>query len=186
MPRRDDGDYDDRPKKSWSEIDKARDGKRSGSTGAAPDRARERIERSATYSRYKSAADKFFAGELVPESLKERLDPTGEASARQDALRRLKAAAAEPPKFQEEASAYLARYETPEDPYLLDQMLAHPREEIVLKALEKLTELAEAKTLAPPKSLPQRLRNLELMADDPDVQDGAKRLARLLRDLPAR
>lgn len=180
MPGRDD-DWD-RPKKSWREIDKARDGKRSG---APPPGERARLERSATYSRYKSAADQFFSGELMPESLKEKLDPTGESSARMEALRKLKTAD-ETDDFNRRAAEYVDKYEMPEDPYLLDRMLAHPETSVVLQSLEKLIELADSGELVPPKSLSQRLRSLELTADDYDVQDEAKRLAKKLKDLPPR
>lgn len=172
----------DKPKKSWSEIDKMRDGKRSGS---APPADRARLERSGTYSRYKSAADSFFSGELMPESLKEKLDPTGEAGARMDALRKLKTAD-DTADFNRLASEYLDKYETPEDPYLLDRMLAHPETPVVLQSLEKLIQLADDGELVPPKSLAQRLRSLELTADDYDVQDEAKRLARKLKSLAPR
>lgn len=177
MPR--DDDRGERPKRSWSEIDKMRDGKRRGSQ---PDFAREKLERSATYSRYKSAADKFFSGEILPESLQEKLDPTGEAKARREALAKLKGAdgAAE---FAAAAKEYVEAWGAPEDPYLLDRMVGHPDEGIVLKALEKLIALAEAGELKAPKSLPERLRSAELNADDPDVQDEAKRLATMLRKM---
>lgn len=173
------GDDWDKPKKSWRDIDRARE---SGRSGGTPPADRQRLERSATYSRYKSAADQFFSGELMPEALREKLDPTGEVAARQEAARKLRTAD-EADDFNRLAEEFLEKYEAPEDPYLLDRMLAHPTTSVVLTALEKLIELADAGELVPPKSLAQRLRSLELTADDYDVQDEAKRLAKKLKKL---
>lgn len=171
-----DNDDSDKPKKSWREIDKARDGARSRSGSgekAAPPKP-------AQYSRYKSAADKFFSGDPLPDSLKEKLDPTGEGQARREALRRLKDAD-DVRQFAQVAEEYVGRYGLPEDPYLLDRLLSHPNEDIVTRTLERLAEMHEAGELTPPKSLVQRLKSLELTSDSPDVQDAAAALARKLR-----
>jgi len=44
-------DYDDRPRRTWKEIDQMRDGRKSG--GGQFDRERERFQRTTGYSRYK-------------------------------------------------------------------------------------------------------------------------------------
>lgn len=181
MPRNDDG-YDDRPKRSWAEIDKARDGKRSRSS--SPPAERSKLEQSGQYSRYKSAADQFFSGNLMPDALKEKLDPNGDAAARQALLKKVKDSE-DVKSFAESSKEYVDKYGLPEeDPYLLDRLLSHPNDGIVVKTLEKLTELFKAGTLKVPKSLPQRLKSLELGSDDPDVQDNAKALALLLKNAP--
>jgi hypothetical protein len=177
MPRNDDG-YDDRPKKSWREIDQARDGKRSRSS--SPPAERDRLEKSAGYSRYKSAADQFFSGNLVPDALQEKLDPTGENKARQDALKKLKNAE-DFREFAQVSKEYVDKYGLPEDAYLLDRLLSHPNEGIVLKTLERLTDQLAAGELKPPKSLGERLKSLELGSDSPEVQDSAKALATRLK-----
>src|SRR5690349_19435348 len=86
---------DDRPKKSWREIDKGRD--RSG--GAAqprrdPDeRSKAKVEKTAAYSKYKANLDKLFTpgGAALPESLREKLGPASPEAQRErgllDALR---------------------------------------------------------------------------------------------------
>src|SRR4051812_33506117 len=89
MPRRDDDGYDDRPKRSWSEIDKMRDGKRSGASRGET-RDREKLEKGQTYSRFKTAADEFFSGKTTPDVLAEKMDPTGEGKARKEALKKLR------------------------------------------------------------------------------------------------
>jgi hypothetical protein len=178
MPRRDDDGYDDRPKKSWREIDQARDGKRSRSS--TPPAEREKLEKSASYSRYKSAADQFFSGNLVPDALREKLDPTGENKAKQDALKRLKGAE-EFKEFVQLSKEYVDTFGLPEDSYILDRLLAHPNDGIVLKTLERLGEQLTAGELKPPKSLGERLKSLELGSDNPEVQDAAKALATRLK-----
>jgi hypothetical protein len=178
MPSRD--DYDDRPKRSWSEIDKMRDGKRSSSRSSDGGGNRSQLERSGTYSRYKSAADKFFSGELIPDALREKVDPTGEGKARQDALKKLKDAD-DFKQFVQLAKEYVAAHGMPEDPYLLDRLLSHPSDDIVLKALNRITELVAAGEFKVPKSLGQRLKSLELSSDSPDVQDTAKALEKELK-----
>lgn len=180
-----DGDDYDKPKKSWSEIDKARDGRRTGgsSSGTSSDRDRAKFESSTNYSRYKSAADKFFSGESTPDPLKEKLDPTGSTAARQAALRKLKDAD-DFRAFATVAKEYVAAHGLPEDVYLLDRLLGHPDEALVTTVLAELTRRAEAGELKPPKSLPERLKSLELGSDNPELQDGAKALAKKIRDLP--
>ena len=179
MPH-DDG-YDDRPKKSWSEIDKARDGRRS-SSGPRP-AEREKTDRSGGYSRYKSAADAFFSGNLLPDGLKEKVDPTGEGKARQDLLKKVRDAE-DFKTFAQLSKEYIDKYELPEDPYLLDRLLGHPNDEIVLRTLARLTALLAAAELKAPKSLPERLKSLELGSDNPEVQDLAKALAKSLKNAP--
>jgi hypothetical protein len=181
MPRDNDG-YDDKPKRSWSEIDKMRDGKRSGG-GSSSSGSRQKLEKSATYGRYKSAADAFFSGEALPDVLAEKLDPTGEGRARKDALQKVKDAE-DFKTFATLSKAYVEKHGLFEDPYLLDRLLGHPNEGLVLKALEKLSAMLAEGVLKAPKSLPERLKSLELGSDSPEVQDTAKALAKALRDAP--
>jgi hypothetical protein len=181
MSRYNDDGYDDRPKKSWREIDQARDGKRTRSSTPPAERAK--LEKSGGYSRYKSAADQFFSGNLVPDALREKLDPTGEAKARQDALQKLKEAD-DFRAFAQVSKEYVDKYGLPEDPYLLDRLLAHPNEGIVIKTIERLTEQMKAGELKPPKSLGERLKSLELGSDNPEIQDSAKALWVLVKNAP--
>lgn len=177
MARRDDDEYQEKRNRSWSEIDKRRDGGRtSGSTPAA----RERLEKGAQYSRYKSAADKFFSGELMPESLAEKLDPTGEGKARREALKKLNDCE-DFKAFAQQAKAYVDAWGMPEDPYLLDRLLGHPDDALVLRTLAEMNRLLDEGTFKAPKSLPQRLKSIELGSDDDEVQDAAKALAARLR-----
>lgn len=187
MPR-DNGDgYDDRPKKSWSEIDKARDGRRSrpsgppgssGPSGGGGDRAA-----AATYSRFKSAADRFFSGEEVPIGLVSKLDPTGENKAHKEELKKLRDTE-DSRAFATLAKEFVDASGMPDDPYLLDRMLGHPDEALVHQTLAHITELLAAGTFKVPKALPERLKSLELGSDSHELQDAAKALAKTIRDRP--
>lgn len=176
MPRRDD---DERPRKSWREIDKNRG--KSSHTRTSSDRDRERFEKTTAYSRYKANLEKVFSGGELSDAMRERLDPTGEGKARDAALRKIRDAES-PAAFAEAVDAFVSKFALPDDPFLLDRILDHPRPAPVLQALEQLVKLVEEGKLAkPPASLKQRLASLELTSDDPDVQEKAQALAKKLR-----
>jgi hypothetical protein len=178
MPRRD----DDRPreKRSWRDIDKMRDGKKSGARTSS-DRDRERFERTPGYTQYKSALERMFRGGELPEPLRDRIDPTGENKKRDEALKKLRDAES-PAQFDAAVDAFLAEFKAfPDDPYLLDQALGHKNPRVVEQSLDQLLRLAGEGALKPPRSLAQRLQSLQLMSDDGDVQDKAKALAAKVR-----
>ncbi len=79
---------DDRPKKSWRELDSARD-KGGSRPRRDPDaRAREKTESSAAYKQYKSNLDKLFTpgGTSLPEAFKEKLGPPSEDAQKKQKL----------------------------------------------------------------------------------------------------
>jgi hypothetical protein len=177
MPRsNDDGD---KPRRTWREIDKNRN-KSSHTRPTSSDRDRDRFEKSTAYSRYKQNLEKVFSGGELSESMRDRLDPTGSGKAR-DALLKKVREAEDTKSFAEAIDALLAQGDFPDDPYLLDRSLDHPKPPVVLKALAQLAALsADGKLAKPPASLKQRLASLELTHDDPEVQDEAKALAKKL------
>src|SRR6476659_7643246 len=144
MPKRDDDDqggFTGQRNKSWREID-ARSGK-SKSHSRQDDPGQQRIERSASYTRYKAAADALFTGGELPEGLAKQFDPEGKRKAQKEAMLKLR----ELPDRKAWAQGvvdYLEKYpELPEDAYFLDSLLDHPRERIVDKALARLEGLSE-------------------------------------------
>lgn len=177
MARRDDDGYSEKPKRSWSEIDKRRDGSRSG---AAPSGARDKLQKSAQYSRYKSAADKFFSGDLLPDSIAERIDPTGQGKARREALKKVNDAD-DFKTFATLAGEYVDAWGMPDDPYLLDRLLGHPNDDLVLKTLGEINRRLDEDSFKAPKTLAQRLKSLELGSDEEEIQDAAKALSTRLR-----
>jgi len=177
-------DDDDRPKRSWRDIDRAR-GRSRHTSGDKPDYAREKLERSQAYREYKSNLDKFFSGGAgaAPEGLRGLLDPTGAKSARAKDLEALQKASAEDRgKWAELAKAFVEKHELPADPYLLTELAGHPSEEVAAKAVATLRQLKEDEALKKvPPSLDQQLRSLEMTAEDDDLREAAKSLRELLR-----
>ncbi len=176
MPRSNDGE--DKPRRTWREIDKNRG--KSGHTRTSSDRDRDRFEKSTAYSRYKQNLEKVFSGGELSDAMRDRLDPTGSGKARDALLKKIREAE-DSKQFAEAVDALLAQGELPDDPYLLDRVLDHPKSPVVLKAMAHLASLrADGKLPKPPASLKQRLASLELTHDDPEVQDEAKALAKKL------
>ena len=175
---------DDRPKRSWREIDRLRT-KGGSRQRVQEERAQERIERSPMYEQYKAKVAKMLGGEELPDMVREKLDPTGALKARDDLLKKIKKVATEDRKqWAELVGEYLGKFEMPEDAYLLVDWLDHPKDRVVEKSLDALEGLAAAGALAGPKcpkSIDQRLRSLEMMGTDPDVQAKAKALRERLR-----
>ena len=167
--------------RSWSEIDKGR-GKR------GPDRQaemnQERMQRSQVYQDYKKSLDKMFGGGEVPETMRDVLDPTGERGRRDAALKNVRKLESEDAKAWNEAVfAFCQEFDLPEDPFLIDRLLDHPKARVVDKALTKLEELVAAgKIVGPkrPKSLEQRLKGIELTSIDEEQQARAKTLRQKL------
>lgn len=143
------------------------------------DPAQQRIERSASYEKYKKAADSLFSGGELPQGLAQTFDPEGKRKEQKEAMAKLR----EVPDRKAWVTGvveYLEKYpELPEDAFFLDSLLDHPKERIVDKALGKLEVLHEEGKLPRekvPKSLEQRLKSLELTSTDPDTQSRAKQL----------
>lgn len=175
---------DDRPKRSWSDIDKMRD--RGGNARQRQEaRTQERMERSPMYEQYKAKVAKMLGGQEVPDAVREKLDPKGELKLRDEQLKKIKQAATEDRKLWAElVTDFVAKFEMPEDAYLLVDFLDHPKDGVVEKSLDALEALSKAGLLTGskcPKSIDQRLRSLELMGSDPDVQAKAKALRERLR-----
>ncbi|MCK6546129.1 hypothetical protein L6R52_09690 [Myxococcota bacterium] len=134
---------DDRPKKSWREIDRGREkGGGSSPRRDSSDREREKLEKSAAYSKYKSNLDKLFTpgGAQLPEAMRAKLGPASpEAESKRKALEALKATPSA-----ETLSAYLAtKGELPDDPRLLLALLDVKDEALLPPVLDALLALVE-------------------------------------------
>lgn len=175
------GGFSGKRNKTWREIDAMRG--KSKSHSRQDDPAQQRIERSASYTRYKAAADALFTGGELPEGLAKQFDPEGKRKAQKEAMLKLR----ELPDRKAWAQGvveYLEKYpDLPEDAYFLDSLLDHPRERIVDKALARLEVLeSEGKLKGKvPASLDQRLKSIELTSLDPELQGRAKTLRAKLR-----
>ncbi|MFN0061839.1 MAG: hypothetical protein ACKVPX_04900 [Myxococcaceae bacterium] len=176
----DGGGFTGRRKRSWREID-ARSGKNKGAS-RQDDPAQQRLEKSASYQRYKIAADSLFSGGELPEGLAQQFDPEGKRKAQKQA--QLKLREVEDRKAWSQAVVdYLEKYpELPDDAYFLDALLDHPKERIVGQALGKLETMAEEGRLAgkTPPSLSMRLQSIELTSMDDELKSRAGQLRKRL------
>lgn len=169
-----------RRKKSYREMDAQRG--KSKYHSRQDDAQQQKIERSASYQKYKSAADALFTGGELPDSLAKTFDPDGKRKAQKEAMMKLREM--DRKTWVQGVIDYLEKYpELPEDPYFLDSLLDHPRERIADKALARLEGLEEEGKLKTklPGSLPERLKSIELTSTDPDMQSRAKALRDRLR-----
>lgn len=184
MARDGDGDgggFTGKRNKTWREMDAQRGKSRSHSRQDDPQQ--QRIERSASYTKYKAAADALFTGGALPEGLAKTFDPDGKRKAQKDAMQKLREVP-DRKAWVQGVVEYLEKYpELPEDAYFLDSLLDHPRERIVDKALGRLEALESEGKLKTkvPKSLDQRLKSVELTSLDPEVQARAKALREKVR-----
>lgn len=179
MARREDDDtgITGKRNKSWRELDAQRG--KSKYHSRQDDPAQQRIERSASYERYKKAADGLFTGGALPQSLAAQFDPDGSRKAQKEALQNIREAP-DRKAWAQLVTEYLEKYpELPDDAYFLDSLLDHPKDRIVDKALARIELLKEDGRLLKektPKSLEQRLRTLEMTSLDDEVKQRAKAL----------
>src|SRR5712664_3687823 len=178
----DGGGFTGKRNKSWREIDAQRG--KSKYHSRQDDPTQQRIERSASYTRYKAAADALFTGGELPEALAKTFDPDGKRKAQKEAMLQLRELP-DRKAWVEGVLEYMEKYpELPDDAYFLDSLLDHPRERIVDQSLAKLELMQEEGKLKTklPKSLDQRLKAIELTSTDPELQGRAKSLRQKIRD----
>jgi hypothetical protein len=132
---------DDRPRKTWREIDASRG--RSSDRRDPDARAKERAEKSAAYSAYKGQLDKLFkpGGAALPEPLRAQLGPPTEAG---EARRKVTQALLASPGAATLAAYLDAGLPLPEDPRLLTALLDVRDEALLRTVLAALLALVEA------------------------------------------
>ncbi|HME91491.1 MAG TPA: hypothetical protein VKE49_08710 [Myxococcaceae bacterium] len=175
------GGFTGKRTKTWREIDAQRGKSKYHSRHDDP--KQQRIERSASYEKYKAAADALFTGGELPEGLAKTFDPEGKRKAQKEAMLKLRELP-DRKSWVEGVVDYVAKYpELPDDAYFLDSLLDHPRDRIVDQALARLEGMQEEGKLKTklPKSLDQRLKSLELTSMDADLQSRARALREKIR-----
>ena len=165
-------------KKSWRDIDRQRDtSSHRDHRGPKPSKAR--VE-SATAA-YKRKLDAFFDEGVVPEHIKEKLGKSEGPSERQELIRAIRQADSGRPLVKA-IDAFLARFEMFEDMALLIRDLEHPKDPVLLQAIERIEAYVESGQAVPKKDLYRgRLEGLEFSSFDPRVQRRATTLAAKLR-----
>jgi hypothetical protein len=134
---------DDRPKKSWRELDAARDKGGGGGRRRDPsERDREKASKSQAYSAYKSQLDKLFkpGGAQLPEHMRAALGPQSDESKTKRAL--LEALSADPGEATLRAMVE-AQVALPPEPRLLTGLLDVRDEALLRTVLQALLELVE-------------------------------------------
>ncbi|MCP4605016.1 MAG: hypothetical protein GY847_31590 [Proteobacteria bacterium] len=183
MPR----DYDDdRPKRSWREIDRKKDSSKHRKEDRQSIAPHAKVRAASASKVYKSKLDAFFDGEgKAPAHVKEKLaalDSTSqEGKERASALKTIKDAGTSS-AADKAVTTYLKKWELPPDFDILAQVLTCSDEDYVKTALEMLEEMfAEKRVPRSPKIVEQRLRRVKNLSDDPDLAEKAGELMRTLR-----
>lgn len=160
---------DDRPKKSWRELDQAREKGRSSRD--RDDDGRRRAERSGAYGAYKAQLDKMFTpgGGGLPEHLKAQLGPTDEATA---ARQRASAEFKDSPSDASMESYLEAGFELPDDArFLMSTFDRLSKEENLRAILARLLQIVESGKKPNRMLLLQRLTMLERSLEEPESLD---------------
>ncbi len=167
---------DDRPKKTWREIDAARSGGSSRGSRSDEKRGGRPLEQSREYRSYKSKLDKLFTGSADVLNEK-RLESDFGAKAR-DAKSMEKSVLTA--VGEEAIRTSFAEYETahgfPTGEAMLMKLLDVTDEEILGKVLSAIWAKFEDKSMQTSVALRTRLSTVKMLVDDPDVQDAVDAL----------
>lgn len=166
---------DDRPKKSWREIDAGRDRSGQRSRRDPDQRSREKTESSAAYKKYKSQLDTLFTpgGRELPPALKEKLGPTTEEGKQRQALTQALLEKGDAPTL----SQYLAAGLTlPEDARLLIRLLDIADTALLKPVLEALLPIVEAGQKPSRMLLIQKLDAIALRLGSGEIADLARQI----------
>lgn len=140
---------DDR-RRSWREMDQARE--RGRSSRDPSEQARERASKTAAYSQYKTQLDQLFkpGGAQLPESMRDKLGPASpEAAAQRARLEALR----EGPSDRALAACLEAGDPLPAEPRLLMSLLDLDKEAHLQAALQALLDLVEGEGDKPSRGL---------------------------------
>lgn len=170
---------DERPKKSWREIDAQRD-RSGGRTRRDPgERERQQAAKTAAYSKYKGQLDKLFTpgGAALPESLRAKLGPASpEAEARKKALDALRAS----PNAETLAACLEGNVPLPEEPRLLLSLLDVQDEVLLPPVLSALLALVKSGKKPNRMLLAQKLGALANRTEDSEIAALADRIREAL------
>ena len=172
---------DDRPKKSFSELDKMRQNKRHGGQDS---RGPGKLERTQAYKNYKTQLNKLFdgTGEL-PEALKSKLEDAGVAEAakeRQEAAQKVLEALS-PRKLRKAFKAYRADYGFPDDEPMLNKLLESDDEDLLVEVLETMDRLLSEGLFKGGPALKARIQSAQILVDDPAVKKAGDQLIAKIR-----
>lgn len=174
---------DDRPKKSWREIDKTRD----RSTHRRDDRPGGGLKPRGPRSQksYRAALDRLFDSGKIGDLVEEKAPSSGDAPAeggenRFKALRKIKEAVGRD-AITKAADAYFKHFELPDDLEALGQLLEHRDEGRQLEAMERIAALLEqGEKPRRSRAMVGQLKLIRDLSGDPRLEKLAGRLLDLL------
>jgi len=171
-------DDDDKPKRSWREIDQMRDHsshRREGGGGGGGKGGRG-VEGTQAYRAYKTQLNKLFDGGGLPDALKEKLEEKGvgtEAKQKKELTRAIVAATA-PAAIKAALEAHRASFGFPDDEEALGKLLELDDVPVLLETLASLDRLHGEGGLRRASSLKARIKTAQMTADSAKVTDAAK------------
>ena len=177
------GSDDDRPKKSWREIDQGKDKsshRKGGESGSKPRRS----DNSQAYRSYKTQLNKLFDGGVaLPDALKEKLGGfeapetiKGERVARQAILDCLT-----PRKIRKAYRAYREEYDFPWDKEVIEKLLDLDDEDVILESFEVLGQMHAEGLIKRASSLKMRIKTAQMTVDTSEVKTAGDSLLEKLR-----
>lgn len=176
------GDDDDRPKRSWREIDAGRN-KSAHHSGGARDKP-DRMANSQAYRNYKTQLNKLFDGATeLPDALKEKLQDSTMVAAAQEKKAASSAleSALSPRKLRKAFKAYRAAYGFPDDPVLLNKLLESDDEDLLLETMEVIDRLFTAGELKVGSAMKARIKSAMILVDAPELQSFGNTLLNKVR-----
>ncbi|MBN1960777.1 MAG: hypothetical protein JW841_07500 [Deltaproteobacteria bacterium] len=169
-------DSDDRPKRSWREIDQMRE--KSGHRRNERPTANPRLERTQAYRSYKTQLNKLFDGGGLPDVLKNKLAEKGigNEAKRKKELASAISAANNSKQLQKTVSEYKESFSNLEDEEALATMLNSDNEKFVLAAIIDIDKLLSEGILKRGASLKARLKTAIMTLESPRIKEQAKEL----------
>jgi len=187
----------DREKKSWREIDRAREGSVHRRDTRDRDRQREQTAReNAATKQYRKALEALFSPKKPDEepaalpktAARIVLPPNPEADPRNEERRKLLGrvlAASGPASISKAANEFIeAGFDFPEDQEVYLQLLEHTSEDRVRDAIDRLAMILAGQVPKRKPVLEQRLRRIEEHAEEASTRDAAASLRRLVHGRP--
>ena len=167
---------DDRPKRSWREIDAMRE--KSGQRRDERASPSGRGERSQAYRSYKTQLNRLFDGGALPEALGGKLEESGiarEAKQKKE-LAAVVVAAKSTTAMQSALAQYQAAFGPPDEEEVLATLLGTDNEAMVLEAIAGIGRLQSDGRLKRGASLKARIKTAQMTVDSPRVKDAATKL----------
>jgi hypothetical protein len=166
---------EERPRKSWREIDKAKDRSRHRQDEKP---AGERKRGPGSQKSYRAALDRLFQTGKIAQLVDQRAPGStaeGAGETRLKMLARIKQAVGRD-AITQEVDAYLQGHELPDDMEILEKALEHRRVALRLEAMQRLERLLDREQPRRRRAMVAQLKLIRDLGDDPELVELATRL----------